>query len=183
MSDTGVGEATAGEPDGRPCSTSRDCYFEDADPGAEYACERIGLMGTTSVGRGRVRYRGVLQDPNELALAAGIGLPWAFALQQRRRHSPIRLLVLGLALVAVLACAVLTGSRGGQLVCLSVLAVYFAKRFGWSGLLLAAGLTAPIFMLGGRDGAEASRSTIERIGCWSEALEMWREHPLLGVGL
>ena len=43
-----------------------DCH-EGGEPGAIYRCERVGLFGTVSVGEGRVRYRGVLKDPNELA--------------------------------------------------------------------------------------------------------------------
>ena|SRR5688572_4386207 len=72
IDETVRGDNATGKPDGRPCDTARSCYLGDAEPGAEYACERVGLFGTTSVGRGRVRYRGVLQDPNELALAGGV---------------------------------------------------------------------------------------------------------------
>jgi len=69
LDESSPGDTSAATPDGRPCDTIRSCYLGDAEPGAEYACEHIGLLGTTSVGGGRVRYRGVLQDPNELALA------------------------------------------------------------------------------------------------------------------
>jgi len=176
------GDTSAGKPDGRACMTKRECYSDDAEPGAEYLCEHIGLLGTTSVEE-RVRYRGVLQDPNELALAGGIGLPLAFAFRQHRRKSLLRAVVIALTLGLVLTCAVLTRSRGGQFVCLTVLAAYFAKRFGVRGLLLGGLLALPLVVLGGRSGEEASTSTIERIDCWAEALSMWRSHPLLGVGL
>jgi O-antigen ligase len=176
------GDTAAGKPDGRACEIKRECYTDDAEPGAEYLCEHIGLFGTTSVEE-RVRYRGVLQDPNELALAGGIGLPLAFAFRQHRRKSWLRILVIALALAFVLACAVLTQSRTGQVVCLAVLAAYFAKRFGVRGFLLGSVLALPVILLGGRSGEEASTSTIERIDCWAEALSMWRSHPLLGVGL
>src|SRR5882757_11049721 len=86
-------DTATGRPDGRPCVTPRSCYVGDAEPGADYLCEHIGLLGTTSVGRGRVRYRGVLQDPNELALAGGVGLPLAFAFAQVKRRSSGRTLV------------------------------------------------------------------------------------------
>jgi O-antigen ligase len=176
------GDTATGEPDGRPCETARSCYEGDAEPEAEYMCERIGLFGTTSVGQGRVRYRGVLQDPNELALAGGVGLPIAFAIGRRR--SPWRrgaLIALALGLVA--SCAVLTGSRGGQLVFLAVLGVFFVKRFGLGGLAIGGVCSLPLLLLGGRQGAEATSSTLERVDCWAEALSMWRSHPLLGVGL
>jgi hypothetical protein len=176
--------ATAGSSDGRPCAAVRACYLGDAEPGAEYACEHVGLLGTTSVGGGRVRYRGVLQDPNELALAGGIGLPLAFAFGRVRRKRALgRRTLTALALVLVLVCTVLTASRGGQLVLLVVLAAYFFERFGAVGLVFGGLLAAPLFLFGGRSGEEASSSTLERLDCWAEALSIWRSHPLLGVGL
>ena len=177
------GDSASGTPDGRPCVNERDCYASDAEPGAEYHCERIGLFGTTSIGRGRVRYRGVLQDPNELALAGGAGLPLAFAFGQVQKGSlRYRTLAL-LAFALILACTVLTASRGGQLVFLAVLAAYFINRVGAVGLLLGGVLALPLLLLGGRGGEDAASSTMERVDCWAEALGIWREHPLLGVGL
>jgi hypothetical protein len=176
-------DTSTGRADGRPCSAPRECYLGEAEPGAEYRCERIGLFGTTSIGRGRVRYRGVLQDPNELALAGAVGLPLAFAFGQAR-HRVLTPKILGvLTLVLVSLCAVLTGSRGGQLVFLIVLAAYFSRRVGAAGFLIGGVLALPLLLLGGRGGEDASSSTLERVDCWAEALSMWREHPLVGVGL
>jgi O-antigen ligase len=176
------GDSASGRPDGRACVTPRNCYNGDAQPGAEYQCEHIGWFGTTSIGHGRVRYRGVLQDPNELALAGGAGLPLAFAFGQVKSDLKRRLLGI-VAFVLVLVCAVLTASRGGQLVFLAVLAAYCVNRVGISGLLLGGTLALPLLLLGGRGGEDASSSTLERIDCWAEAISMWRAHPLLGVGL
>lgn len=177
------GDQATGKYDGRPCETQRSCYGYGAEPGAEYRCERIGLFGTTSVGRGRVRYRGVLQDPNELALAGGAGLPMAFAFGQAHRGSNRYRALVVFAFALVLLCAVLTGSRGGQLVFLAVLAAYFVNRVGLVGLLIGGVLALPLLLLGGREGTDASSSTMERIDCWAEALSMWRANPFFGVGL
>jgi hypothetical protein len=177
------GDTATGKPDGRSCENPRSCYGGDAEPGADYLCEHIGLFGTTSVGRGRVRYRGVLQDPNELALAGGVGLPLAFAFGQMKKRSLTRSALGLVALALVLLCAVLTASRGGQVVCLVVLAAYFGKRAGLGGMLLAGVFALPLLLLGGRSGEEPVSSTLERIECWAEAIAMWREHPVLGVGL
>lgn len=182
VDESAPGDTASGEPDGRPCLTARACYEGAEEPGAEYLCEHIGMLGTTSIGRGRVRYRGVLQDPNELALAGGVGLPLALAVGRRRGRIRQTLLVV-LSLVLVASCAVLTGSRGGQLVFLVVVAVYFAKRFGLAGLGLGGLLALPLLLLGGREGEEAASSSIERIDCWAEALSIWHSHPLFGVGL
>src|SRR4029079_19404999 len=139
-------DVTTGKPDGRPCETPRECYLGGAEPGAQYMCEHIGLFDTNSVDDGRVRYRGVLQDPNELALAVGAGLPLAFAFGQLRgRKFPRRLLVL-LSVILVSICAIMTRSRGGQLVFLAVLATYFIKRFGWRGLVFGVVLALPLLI-------------------------------------
>jgi hypothetical protein len=181
VDETVIGDQATGKFDGRPCTTATECYQGDAEPGGQYLCERIGLFGTTSISKGRIRYRGVLQDPNELALAAGIGLPLVFA-ATRRRGSLARSAFGVLTLLLVLVCAILSRSRGGQVVILAVLGVYFVKRFGLRGLLAGGLFGLPLLLLGGRQGSEAEVSTNERLECWYEALGLFREHPLLGVG-
>ncbi len=176
-------DSASGRYDGRPCDNPRDCYLGDAEPGAQYLCEHIGLLGTTSIGRGRVRYRGVLQDPNELALAGGIGLPLAFALGRVPRKSLGRLGLVLLTLVLVALCAVLTASRTGQVVFLAVIGVYFVKRFGLKGVLFGITVALPLLVFGGRSGEEAESSTFERVDCWVEAMGLFRSHPLFGIGL
>jgi hypothetical protein len=167
--------------DGRSCVTPRECEQGDPEPGADYSCEHRGLFGTSSIGTGRVRYRGNLNDPNELSLAVGIGMPLAFAFFERRRSIGKALLaLLTVGLVAV--CTVLTQSRGGQLVFMAVLGCYFVRRFGVLGLSFGALLSAPMLLLGGRSGAEAESSTIERLNCWYEGMTMFREYPFVGVG-
>jgi hypothetical protein len=65
--------------DGRPCETNLDCRVDAPVPWGNYRCERVGPLGTASIG-GRVRYRGSLADPNELSLMISLALPLAFAL-------------------------------------------------------------------------------------------------------
>ena len=167
--------------DGRPCTEAdrNVCEREDAEPGADYVCEKVGLMGTQS-DHGRVRYRGTLQDPNELALALGIALPFAFAFLDRRR-SLARLLLVVVTGGMVGLCVYFTGSRGGQLVFLTVLAVYFVNRVGARrGLVIGVLLALPILIVGGRSGGEAS--TMERIECWWVGLHLVVASPGFGVG-
>jgi hypothetical protein len=165
--------------DGRACATGKDCE-EGGEPGAEYLCEHTGLLGTHSIG-GRVRFRGLLQDPNELAWAISMGVPLAFAFVERRR-SATRIAVLVAALALGSVCVIMTQSRSGQLALAAVLGVYFVRRFGWRGAAVAILVTIPLVLLGGRSGAEAESSSQERLECWAEALSLWRENPLLGVG-
>lgn len=170
-----------GRPDGRDCETVSDCEQNDAEPGAAYACENVGLAGTTSIGGGRVRYRGVLNDPNELALVASAGVPFAFAFRERARTTG-RALLVALTIALVGLCTLYTKSRGGQLVFLAVLGAYFVRRHGARGLVLAGLAALPVLLLGGRSGEEAAASTRERLECWYEGMTMWRSSPIFGVG-
>jgi hypothetical protein len=172
-------EGTVAEQDFRPCATRADCV-EGGRPDQDYLCEHNGLAGTTSIG-GRVRYRGVFQDPNELAWAMSMSLPFAFAWLERRprdkRHRD-RLLV-GLALVVIVACNVMTRSRSGQISLIATLGVYFVRRFGWRGVGVGAVVAAPVLLMGGRSD---DSSTQERLECWQQALDLFRENPFAGVG-
>ena len=168
-------------PDGRGCESWDDCRNDPAaDPEAEYACERIGLFKSTSIQQ-RVRWRGVLCDPNELALTVGIIIPFAFAFFETKR-SFFRLVLLIVTVVLVGTCVVFTQSRGGQVVVASVLGAYFVKKYGWKGAVLGAVACSPLLLLGGRDDEASAHSSEERVECMVEALNIWKAHPVLGCG-
>lgn len=179
------GDLSIGIPDGRSCENPLDCRGPGAEPGALYICERIGLLGTTSIGEGRIRYRGLLQDPNELALATSIALSFAFLFAARRRTRARRVLLV-VATVMVAICVVMTKSRGGQLAFIAVVGISLARRIGRKRLMRLAIAAAPVvilmLILGGRSGAEADESTELRLLAWREGLRMVAQHPLLGVG-
>jgi O-antigen ligase len=138
------------------------------------------MLDTHSIG-GRVRYRGILEDPNELSWAINMAMPFAFALYERRRTLR-RLLIAILAVVLGAACVIMTQSRSGQIGILATLGVYFIRRFRWRGALLGAVAAIPLLILGGRSGEGAESSSEERLNCWNEALSMWRDNPIMGVG-
>jgi O-Antigen ligase len=165
--------------DGRPCEKRAQCN-EGGVFGGEYLCEHPGLLGTRSIG-GRVRYRGLLEDPNELCFALAMGAPLALGLYERRRT--LRRLLLALTTFAAsTVCAIMTHSRSGQASILAVLGVSFMRRFGRRGVVVSAVLGVPLLILGGRTGAEADSSSRQRLECWAAALSMWRENPFMGVG-
>jgi hypothetical protein len=167
--------------DGRPCKIRLDCEGDGAEPGADYDCEKVGLFGTSSV-NGRVRFRGTLEDPNELAMVLTLAIPFAFAFLERRR-SLGRLLLVVVTVGLVGLCTYFTQSRGGQLVFLSVLGVYFVKRVGIArGAIVGALLAAPILLFGGRSGGGAEASTMERIHCWWVGMHLFVASPVVGVG-
>lgn len=182
-----TGDITIGEPDGRSCRPLEDldCYLRgEPEPGADYICEHVGAFGTTSVA-GRVRYRGVLQDPNELALALGIGLPLAFAFAGRRKNG-WRGIVAGGTFTLVTLAVYFTQSRGGQLVIAGVLGIYALHRWRWKAatvMLVLAPVVLAVAMGGGDSGrVDAAASTEERYEAWATGIEMFRGSPLFGVG-
>lgn len=171
-----------GIPDGRPCETSYQCYGNDPVPGADYWCEKVGVLGTHSV-NGRVRYRGVLQDPNELSLAIGAGMAFALALAARRRTRRARLF----ALVTVALsgwCVYYTLSRSGQLVLVAALGVWILWKWRWKAVMTLGPLAIPLLLLiasgGGREDADAS--TMERYEAWRAGFDMFRQSPIWGIG-
>jgi hypothetical protein len=164
---------------GSSCTNSEQCEkeYERYDVG----CEHIGLIGTTSIGQ-RVRYRGMTQDPNELAMVASMSIPFAFALFELRR-SLGRFILAVFTFGTVAFVDVLTKSRSGQLAFMSVMGIYLLRRLRWLGVVLAAVAGLPILVLGGRSGAEADESTNDRLGYWAGAIQMARDSPFLGVGM
>lgn len=167
--------------DGHACENWSECEKEAGTERVDWLCERPGLLGTSSIGHGRVRYRGSLADPNELALVIGSALPFAFALREQKK-TKLRLA----AIVAMLGVAgwaiVRTESRGGQIVFAAVIGLFFIRRFRLWGAIAGCLAALPVMLLGGRSGAEADASAMERIEAWYEGMNMLKGHPILGVG-
>jgi hypothetical protein len=172
-----------GHPNDVECETPDVCLTIDAEPGADYRCEKVGMFGTYSVEE-RVRYRGELQDPNELALTICVGgLSLLIAFIQRKRNAPW-ILFGGLGVVLVLWTVLLTQSRGGLVVAMAVPGVYFVRRYGFAGLMIGAMAALPLLLLagGGRDGEAAATSTELRYEAWASGLQMFKQSPIFGVG-
>jgi hypothetical protein len=169
------------EPDGSMHDGTLDC-IAGGKPGVAYLCEHAGLFGTTSCGGGRVRYLGVLLDPNELALATALATPFAFALFEIRA-TVMRLALLLFSLVIIAVEIVFTQSRGGQVTFGAVLGVYFVRKYGIKrGAMVGAALAIPMVAMGGRSDEAATASTMERLNCAAEGIKMLMAYPVTGVG-
>ncbi len=171
-----------GKPDGRLCEMHQQCSLShEAEPGLVYRCENVGLFDTYTI-EGRVRYMGELHDPNEVGLtlcAGGIGLMIGFAIRKRRGGQQ---LLYGIAVLLLLATVVLTKSRGSLIGAMLVPGVYIVRRFGVKAVLPAAMLALPVLLLGGRGGASATMSTLNRYEAWAAGLDMFKKSPFYGVG-
>jgi len=187
--DARTGDKATGEPNGVGCVLSpRECE-EDAnrrgvetEAGSEYLCEKPGPFNTFSIAHGRVRWRGVLADPNELSLAIGAALAFGFALHQYMKTKLKHVFLLA-AIAAAGYCVIQTQSRDGVLVIGAIMGAYFVNRFGWfRGIAVAVVMALPVLLLGGREGEEAESSTLERLGALYEGVDMFRASPIFGVG-
>ncbi len=166
-------------PDGRICAGRSDCHVGGRS-NVDYECERMGLFSTTSIAR-RVRWRGQLGDPNELAVFIGVVIPFLLATATAAKKRAVT--VLALAVIALdLYVVILTQSRGGQLVIAVVFAAYFVGRYR-SKALLGLLLALPVLLFGGRNGAGAESSTDERADLLYEGVNLVIRHPVLGLGL
>lgn len=172
--------AIEGTPDGRLCDNTEFCRVGDIDPGKEYRCEHVGLFGTFSV-QERVRYRGELNDPNEVALtvcAGGLSFLIAFALRKRGATKFFLYVAVGIVFVTVF----LTQSRGGLVACMLVPGAYLIRKYGPIILLPALLVAVPVMALGGRSGEAADVSTEMRYDAWATGLDMFHHSPIFGVG-
>jgi O-antigen ligase len=99
-----------------------------------------------------------------------------------RKKSPWRLMISAATVAIVLPVTIWTASRTGQLVFVTVLAVYILQRAGWKGLFAAAAVAGPVLLLGGRSDGAADESAMERLEAWSAGLRMFTSSPIWGVG-
>jgi hypothetical protein len=173
--------AIEGTPDGRFCDSNEGCRGPDAEPDQEYRCEHVGLFGTYSV-EGRVRYRGDLKDPNEVALticAGGMALLIGFALRKGRS---VGRLLNGAGVVLIFVTVILTESRGGLVAAMLVPGVYLIRKYGLAVIIPCAMLATPVLLFFGRSGEAADLSTEMRYEAWDAGLNMWHHSPVYGVG-
>jgi len=179
---------STGEGDGRSCDTGYECGQRAPDPEAAklgaYDCEKVGLFNSFTTGRGRVRWRGKLSDPNELSLLVAQSLAFAFALYELARNKTKgKSLLLWSTVGLVVYCVILSKSRGGILIMMAVFGVQFVRKYGAKGLIVGGMLGAPLLLFGGRSGSEAEESAQERIQLLQAGVDMVKQFPFLGVGV
>ncbi|MEM9137424.1 MAG: O-antigen ligase family protein [Cyanobacteria bacterium P01_F01_bin.42] len=143
----------------------------------------VGWTGETTV-YGRVRYIGLLNDPNDLGMFLVMALPFALHFSSNSRNFMVKLFWLSAA-GSYLYGAYLTQSRGTMLAAFAVLLVHVYKRIGvvTAGGLVTAGVAA-ISLLPGRMQrlSVAESSAGGRVDAWYAGLQMFESNPIFGVG-
>jgi O-antigen ligase len=134
----------------------------------------------------RVRGSGIFGDPNDLAMALIIILPFLLSMAVGTGGGLARRLLGAGMLSAVVYAIALTQSRGGVMGMGALLAVQAYRRHGKyvSMLLVVLMIGAFVGLSSGRVGdIDASEESAQgRIQAWSAGLQMLRSNPILGVG-
>ena len=139
--------------------------------------------------RGQYASIGMFDNRNDFAYALAMMLPVAFAFVLR--GDPFAKICGAGVLLAGMAELVATDSRGGQLA--SMFAAYstifvLARSKVGRGVLLVVGVVVLMFAfafsarLGTIGSYQQDESAMDRVYIWSNALEMFKDHPLIGVG-
>ncbi len=145
----------------------------------------LGWTGATVI-RGRTRYVGVLNDPNDLALYFVMMLPLVLQLcarwQSRWRRFSGYLLCMPL-----LYGIYTTNSRGGMLAAGVVLSAYTFRRFArWKASAACLLVLVALVAFGPsrvRDESAGDEESVQgRISAWQTGFQVFKAHPVLGVG-
>jgi len=145
----------------------------------------VGWSGE-NVYRGRVRYVGVMRDPNDLALFFAMMMPVPLMLTVKSMKFSRQ--ALGFALcIPLLAGIYFTNSRGGLLATGAVAGVYIWRRWGAISSLTACTLFACAVLAFGPSRVRESdlsdqASTQGRIDAWYSGIQYVKQYPVLGIG-
>lgn len=154
-----------------------------------WAGQKLGWVDPSVLeagGTGRARWVGIFDGPGVFCVvftvALGISLPRLTGGEQQSLRP------LTLALVVLLGVATyLTGSRGGFLATLTILAMYIAvRRKIRMRSILAGGLLGLILFSLAPESLttmqDESRSAQHRVEMWAEGVEMVKQNPVFGIG-
>lgn len=164
-----------------PTPGDADICEDNGDPTRQYRCVFIGPLGISSIDA-RVRYIGVLQDPNEVSMVLVCFLPFVIALYEFKK-SLKRLGLLVLCFVLFGLVTIYSQSRGGQLVLICVVGFYFVKKYGLKGAIFGASLgVLALLAKGSRSQEEADASREERLEVMYNGMTLAKQFPATGVG-
>ncbi|NIM19912.1 MAG: hypothetical protein GTO51_06660 [Candidatus Latescibacteria bacterium] len=144
------------------------------------------VFGITVLEDRRIRGMGIFNDPNDLALALLIAMPFIVLplLGKSRGRVKIALIPITASLIYALY---LTNSRGGFLGLAALLSVVFFKRYGKkAGAMLTLATLAAILLLGPSRTMEMSareESAYGRVEAWAAGMDMFKSNMLFGVGI
>jgi O-antigen ligase len=143
----------------------------------------FGWSGSNYVEDGRIRYLGILRDPNDLGVFFMINIPFALYFT---KYSNFFGKILGISFLAGLLFGIyMTNSRGTMLAMVGMITLYSLIRFGGTKAIIAGISIAPVLIFIAstfRAISSQEASAKGRLWAWWDGLEMLKANPLLGVG-
>jgi hypothetical protein len=144
----------------------------------------LAQMNNSGVWIYRIRGLGEINDPNDFAQVLVCTIPLLFIFWRPKR-SFVNFIFVILPVCVLMYGTFLTHSRGALLGLVAVVIVAARRRIGTlPSLLLAGGLfvgSMALSFTGGRD--ISADSGADRTALWGESLQLFKSHPLFGVGV
>jgi O-antigen ligase len=143
----------------------------------------FGWAGIDSVGNGRIRYLGILGDPNDLGMLFMVTLPFVvyFYTESGSFGKSVMLLIASSLLYGIY----MTNSRGTMIGLLGLLGLFALLRYGGRRAIIAGLLSIPVLLVVASSFRAISAdeaSAKGRLWAWWDGLEMLRANPVFGVG-
>jgi putative inorganic carbon (hco3(-)) transporter len=134
----------------------------------------------------RIKWIGIFEDPNDLALAFMIGAGFLIAFVFGKSNFFIKIISAGM-LAVIMQALYYTNSRGGFLAMGATVGFYFLSRMKNKtlGVTIAVILGLAVVLLGPSRMSQLSAqedSAFGRIDSWYEGFQMLKSAPLFGVG-
>lgn len=161
------------------------CAMVLAVHGIEQVHTGVGWTGVPLIQDGRIQYVGIFNDPNDLGMLFVFTLPMAVYLSSRGGWFGLGRLFWLTTAALLLYGIYLTDSRGALLAVALVVGVYLWRRRGMlTAVLLGSGGLAGMMLLPSRlqDLSPDEASASGRVDAWYEGFQMFKSHPLFGVG-
>ncbi len=133
----------------------------------------------------RIRGTGIFNDPNDLAMAFVVVMPFLIGPMLVRRTPIVGRLVLALIAIPILIALFYTNSRGGMLGFLAAMGPYIWRaKSALPRVMVVLGVVAVLAFGPSRmsDVDSDEDSAQGRVQAWSAGLQMLKSRPIIGVG-
>ncbi|RDH83767.1 MAG: hypothetical protein DIZ80_06415 [endosymbiont of Galathealinum brachiosum] len=137
-------------------------------------------------GTGRTRWVSIFDGPGVFCIAYTTALPFVMRYMFIPTSKYIKILSTALS-IAFLIAIYFTGSRGGFLATVSILTLFimYKSNISISKLLIISAVLVVLFSLAPShltNVKDSSNSAQHRVDMWGKGADMFRYHPVLGVG-
>lgn len=157
--------------------------------GLGWAGQKLGWVDRSVIeagGSGRTRWINIFDGPGVFCVVYTLALPFLLRYLDKFYSSRVKVFAL-LGIIPLLLATYYTGSRGGFLATLAMIALYIAirSRVSFSRIASIGGVLMVIFMLAPSHLTQIkdeNRSAQQRVDLWMEGVEMLQQNPVFGIG-